>query len=381
LCKKIDAKIFQFLIITAFLLKFVLFCFVLTELIMDTQNLQETVNEVCNCILIRTICEFNSLCKSVNAKPEIFLNMTNTLCNKDIKGESILQIIEHKEHREFRSHLGTHFGKYVNLVSSVNAKCSVFFSLHPDGNGNFVVNDVLFDKFYQGLQNLQKSQKSQKKHHGDIVDIWGTLNTPNTFPKGTSLIAGLSIHQILLSINGKNINQMMFGSPDGDNKEQINSYSEDFLCAKTDKFCSFLFEHRSIELFFEHEKELSEYFSVNASEVHMWVTVTFTELGKIVMSRLSSRGQSALYIACRFCHPVIVGYLLKCPKINVNIQNTDGSTPALGCAWGYNIDEVTDENTKAILGMLKERHADFTIKNHRDENALKFCSKIIETLK
>ncbi len=84
------------MIISAFLLKYILF---FTKLIMDDQELQETVNKACRCILDKNINRFGDLppVGDVTVTADVFVTMPNTLNlgNENVDGKSVKQIMEY----------------------------------------------------------------------------------------------------------------------------------------------------------------------------------------------------------------------------------------------------------------------------------------------
>ena len=92
---------------------------------------------------------------------------------------------------------------------------------------------------------------------------------------------------------------------------------------------------------------------------------------KKIINVLNSEGKSLLNIACRFGSNDIINMIIDCPGINVNIQNTDGSTPALGCCWQRN--NLTE--IRSILKLLKERDADISIPNNIGETCKMLLNK------
>jgi hypothetical protein len=66
---------------------------------MNDQELQETVNKACRCILDKNIDGFKDLGKveDVSVTSDVFVSMPNTLNsdNKDVNGKSIKQIMEY----------------------------------------------------------------------------------------------------------------------------------------------------------------------------------------------------------------------------------------------------------------------------------------------
>lgn len=60
-------------------------------------------------------------------------------------------------------------------------------------------------------------------------------------------------------------------------------------------------------------------------------SITPTPLLRRIINTHNSRGQTPLYLACRY-YPAIIQYLLDAGA-NVNLINHDGSTPAIGCTF------------------------------------------------
>tara|TARA_A100001015_G_scaffold286203_1_gene354571 strand:- start:627 stop:1085 length:459 start_codon:yes stop_codon:yes gene_type:complete len=102
-----------------------------------------------------------------------------------------------------------------------------------------------------------------------------------------------------------------------------------------------------------------------------------------IINTLNSRGQTLLYVACRFGTQEVVEMLLGCPGIDVNTPNSDGSTPAIGMAWDRcqgtfekgEIDELFQ-----ILTLLKTKGSNFKLSNQRGETVTSFLNTRLANL-
>ena len=101
------------------------------------------------------------------------------------------------------------------------------------------------------------------------------------------------------------------------------------------------------------------------------------------INKLTDRGQSLIYVAARFgisghsTNPFEV--ILKCPNLDINKRNTDGSTAAIGAAWER--DDIENGNHKhlfVILDKLKNKGADLTLVNYRGETVKSIINKRLE---
>jgi len=129
-------------------------------------------------------------------------------------------------------------------------------------------------------------------------------------------------------------------------------------------------------------KNVDKFFTIGGPRY--FETIVATNKLNDIINKYNSRGQTLLYVACRFGTLEMIGYLLTCPNIEVNLMNnidditgilkTNGSTPFIGCCYERkNLSEI-EKIFKMLVAYEIEKTAEKT-----DANFNRIANEIFNT--
>ena len=152
----------------------------------------------------------------------------------------------------------------------------------------------------------------------------------------------------------KNMKVMRGGSP----QEDINNLFTELTTKKENGYFGLGKEFTKLDPYF---------FEIDPQQRHGLILKK--EWHDVINTQFNDRGQTPLYVLLRFGKSSqLIDILLKVPYIDVNRQNSDGSTAMVGFCYGLNEKDIIHWQTLSdLLKKFASKDADFTITNYNKE--------------